>query len=175
MSVVEEFRQVAVTHRRCFWLDGGGAREWSGRRSLLGWLEGDDVSLTYSARTGEVTPGPDARVLLRFAGGGAAVVEGVHGSGKFMLYAFDPATDGSDLALSPMFLPLLHRTVVYLAGETGRQKLVYNVGERIELQIPLAAGGAEGAASGGRDFTVTTPSSTNASSRGSTRGVLRAR
>jgi hypothetical protein len=57
-----------------------------------------------------------------------------------------------------MFLPLLHRTVVYLAGETGRQKLVYNVGERIELQIPLATGGADSAAGrGGRDFTVTTP------------------
>ena len=108
-------------------------------------------------RTSEVTPGPDARVVLRFTGGAAAVVEGVHGTGKFMLYAFDPATDGSDLALSPMFLPLLHRTVVYLAGETGRQKLVYNVGERIELQIPLAAGGAESSGSAGHDFTVTTP------------------
>ena len=33
----------------CFWLDGGGARAWSGRRSLLGWLDDDDVSLTYDA------------------------------------------------------------------------------------------------------------------------------
>lgn len=46
---------VAAAHPRCFWLDGGGAREWSGRRSLLGVLEPDDVSLTYSAATGEVT------------------------------------------------------------------------------------------------------------------------
>ena len=23
----------------CFWLDGGGAREWSGRRSIIGWLD----------------------------------------------------------------------------------------------------------------------------------------
>ena len=55
MSAVEEFREVAAAHRRCFWLDGGGAREWSGRRSLVGWLEDDDVSLTYSASTREVT------------------------------------------------------------------------------------------------------------------------
>jgi para-aminobenzoate synthetase len=48
------FREVATTHRRCFWLDGGGAREWSGRRSLVGWLEDDDVSLTYDAAAHEV-------------------------------------------------------------------------------------------------------------------------
>ena len=32
------FRAVAAEHPRCFWLDGGGAREWSGRRSIIGWL-----------------------------------------------------------------------------------------------------------------------------------------
>ncbi len=43
------------TARRRFWLDGGGARDWSGRRSILGVLEPDDVSLTYSAARREVT------------------------------------------------------------------------------------------------------------------------
>ncbi len=51
----EFFAAVAARHRRCFWLDGGGAREWSGRRSVIGWLEDDDVSLTYSAARREVT------------------------------------------------------------------------------------------------------------------------
>jgi para-aminobenzoate synthetase len=64
-EVVDAFRSVAAAHRRCFWLDGGGAREWSGRRSIIGWLEEDDVSLTYSAATGEVT---------RHVGGSATVV-----------------------------------------------------------------------------------------------------
>lgn len=49
------FRDAAATHPRCFWLDGGGAREWSGRRSIIGWLEEDDVSLTYDAVRREVT------------------------------------------------------------------------------------------------------------------------
>ena len=40
---------------RRFWLDGGGARDWSGRRSILGVLADDDVSLSYSAATREVT------------------------------------------------------------------------------------------------------------------------
>ncbi len=49
------FAGVVSRHRRCFWLDGGGAREWSGRRSVFGWLAHDDVSLSYSATTGLVT------------------------------------------------------------------------------------------------------------------------
>ena len=59
------FRDVAATYPRCFWLDGGGAREWSGRRSMVGWLEEDDVSLSYDAATREVT---------RHAGGRSSVV-----------------------------------------------------------------------------------------------------
>ncbi len=52
---VEFFSMVAAEHPRCFWLDGGGAREWSGRRSIIGWLEPDDVSLSYDAVRREVT------------------------------------------------------------------------------------------------------------------------
>ncbi len=59
------FLDVASRHPRCFWLDGGGARPWSGRRSLVGWLGADDVSLSYDAARREVT---------RHAGGRAEVV-----------------------------------------------------------------------------------------------------
>ncbi|HQR26705.1 MAG TPA: anthranilate synthase component I family protein [Nocardioides sp.] len=59
------FTQVAATHPRCFWLDGGGGRAWSGRRSMVGWLDEDDVSLSYDAARGEV---------VRHVGGGRRVV-----------------------------------------------------------------------------------------------------
>jgi para-aminobenzoate synthetase len=52
---VARFEEIARAHDRCFWLDGGGSRPWSSRRSLLGWLDHDDVSLTYDAARGEVT------------------------------------------------------------------------------------------------------------------------
>ncbi|HET7326800.1 MAG TPA: aminodeoxychorismate synthase component I [Nocardioidaceae bacterium] len=48
------FAAVAARHDRMFWLDGGGARAWSGRFSYLGWLEPGDLSLTYDAATGRV-------------------------------------------------------------------------------------------------------------------------
>ena len=53
-DVTTFFAEVAAAHPRCFWLDGGGAREWSGRRSMVGWLDDDDVSLTFHAGAREV-------------------------------------------------------------------------------------------------------------------------
>ena len=51
---VQRFGGLAASYERMFWLDGGGARSWSGRRSILGYLRDDDVSLTYDATVGEV-------------------------------------------------------------------------------------------------------------------------
>ncbi len=66
MSEIEDLvEEVTASHPRCVWLDGGGAREWSGRRSIVGWLADDDVSLTYSAARREV---------VRHVGGRAEVV-----------------------------------------------------------------------------------------------------
>lgn len=62
---LEFFEEVAAGHARCFWLDGGGAREWSGRRSIIGWLDDDDVSLTFDAAR---------RRVLRHSGGESEVV-----------------------------------------------------------------------------------------------------
>ena len=51
---VRAFGELAAAHERMFWLDGGGARPWSGRRSILGFLRDEDVSLTYDAGRREV-------------------------------------------------------------------------------------------------------------------------
>src|SRR4051794_6445658 len=63
MSPLEEFRRIAAKHDRCFWLDGGGSQRWSGRRSIMGWLAEDDLSLTYDAVRREVTEHPSGRVV----------------------------------------------------------------------------------------------------------------
>jgi para-aminobenzoate synthetase len=77
------FRSVAATHPRCFWLDGGGAREWSGRRSIIGWLEDDDVSITYDAAR---------RRVLRHTAAGAHEV----GDDVFTVLAAELAAGGPD-------------------------------------------------------------------------------
>ena len=78
------FREVAARHPRCFWLDGGGARARgrAGARSS-GWLEDDDVSLSWSATSGEVT---------RHAGGRAEVV----GDDVFAVLEAELAAGGPD-------------------------------------------------------------------------------
>ncbi|MDZ5619209.1 anthranilate synthase component I family protein [Nocardioides sp. HM23] len=65
VGAVEAFTEIAAGYPRCVWLDGGGARQWSRQRSIIGWLDDDDVSLTYDAARREVT---------RHAGGTSVVV-----------------------------------------------------------------------------------------------------
>lgn len=48
---------------RWFWLDGGGSQDWSGRRSIVGRLGRDDVSLTYDRNRGEVVEHPSGTVV----------------------------------------------------------------------------------------------------------------
>jgi para-aminobenzoate synthetase len=52
--VVQAVRAGFADSDRVFWLDGGGSRDWSGRRSLVGVLDPDDVSLSFDATTQEV-------------------------------------------------------------------------------------------------------------------------
>lgn len=63
MTALEAFRDVAARHERCFWLDGGGSQPWSGRRSIVGRLGVDDLSLTYDASRREVVEHPSGRIV----------------------------------------------------------------------------------------------------------------
>ncbi|HEY0772506.1 MAG TPA: aminodeoxychorismate synthase component I [Nocardioidaceae bacterium] len=84
---VAAFEALARDHDRMFWLDGGGSREWSGRRSILGWLEHDDVSLTYDAARREV---------WRVASGERTLV----GDDIFTVLASEMERDGGDPEVS---------------------------------------------------------------------------
>ncbi len=86
-GLTSTFVELAATYDRMFWLDGGGSRAWSGRRSILGWLESEDVSLTYDASTGQV---------LRHQHGRAEVV----GEDPFAVLAQEVARDAGDSAVS---------------------------------------------------------------------------
>jgi para-aminobenzoate synthetase len=59
------FREAAAASDRMFWLDGGGARPWSGNRSVLGVLSDEDVSLTFDAAS---------RTVLRHCSGSSEQV-----------------------------------------------------------------------------------------------------
>ncbi|MBA3233298.1 MAG: anthranilate synthase component I family protein [Propionibacteriales bacterium] len=51
----EDFYVAHVAGRsRAFWLDGAGARPWSGHVSIIGWLDDDEPSLEFDAGQGAV-------------------------------------------------------------------------------------------------------------------------
>ena len=58
-TAAEVFARVAGD--RCFWLDGGGSMPWSDRRSIIGALADDDLSLTLEG--GVVRAWPSGEVL----------------------------------------------------------------------------------------------------------------
>jgi para-aminobenzoate synthetase len=63
VSALAAFRDAAEKYDRCFWLDGGGSRPWSGRRAIVGRLADEDLSLTYDAIRREVVEHPSGRVV----------------------------------------------------------------------------------------------------------------
>ena len=84
---VAEFRRAAAASDRMFWLDGGGARPWAGRRSVIGALGFDDVSLTFDAST---------RSVVRHQSASAEEV----GDDIFGVLEREMALDGGDPAVS---------------------------------------------------------------------------
>jgi para-aminobenzoate synthetase len=48
-------REITRRHRRCFWLDRVHDRGWPTLGPVLGWLDDDDVSLSYRAAAATVT------------------------------------------------------------------------------------------------------------------------
>ncbi len=76
--------QAGFAHSdRLFWLDGGGSRDWSGTRSLVGVLGEDDVSLSFDAAR---------QVVTRHQGGSQEVV----GTDVFAVLESEIARDAGD-------------------------------------------------------------------------------
>ncbi len=78
----------------------------------------------------------DARVLLAAASGAPLLCEGEAGAGRWALMPFDLAPESTDLALNPVFLPLVQRlaaTLVWLGP--GRSRGAVEVGTPLSLRL----------------------------------------
>jgi hypothetical protein len=74
-----------------------------------------DFSAARIDRYRMLEPGPDDRVLARFDDGAAAAVERRLGTGRVIALTTTLDDSWNDLALKPVYLPLLHQIVKYLA------------------------------------------------------------
>lgn len=79
----------------------------------------DELELLSRARVSAYTAArgvaPDS-VIAYVGGGDPAVWECVRGGGRVLVFAASPDLNTGDIPLSPMFLPLVHTAVTYLAS-----------------------------------------------------------
>jgi hypothetical protein len=85
---------------------------------------------------------PDS-VLAYVAGGDPALWECARGKGRILVFAAAPDLESGDIPLSPMFLPLVHTSVSYLASAGGAQRSVeHKVGSQLVFDAPQSAIGS---------------------------------
>jgi hypothetical protein len=83
--------------------------------------------------------GPDS-VLAYLAGGDPALWECARGKGRILVFAAAPDLESGDVPLSPMFLPLVHTSVSYLASAGRAQRQRENaVGRQLFFDAPPSA------------------------------------
>ncbi len=89
-------------------------------------------------------PDSAARVLARYDDGAAALVEQRQGVGKVLTWTSGMDNVWTDLPVQPVFLPLVHQMVRYLAGYVERPA-AFTVGHMLNLEAAreLVGGGSE--------------------------------
>jgi hypothetical protein len=117
----------------------------------------DELELLSRSRTSSHVSArgvaPDS-IIAYLGGGDPAAWECVRGRGRVLVFAAAPDLDAGDIPLSPMFLPLVHTSVTYLAssGEApGAAEhfvgtpIEFNVGQKILDESQLAVRDPDGA------------------------------
>lgn len=95
-------------------------------------------------------PDTGSAVLARYDDGAAALVEHRAGSGRLLVWTSGMDNLWSDLPVQPVFLPLVHQMVRYLAGYSER-RAAFTVGHVLDLEAARQVVG------GGSDLSVESP------------------
>lgn len=96
-----------------------------------------------SYREMTVTAHSPLRSLAAFEDGTPALLRGQFGQGRLLIANFDPSEAGGDLVRQPVFVPLLHRLVGYLAQDAWPELDRVVAGADLVLAPPEAATEAE--------------------------------
>ncbi|ACY15679.1 vWA domain-containing protein [Haliangium ochraceum] len=94
--------------------------KWEAEHTIFAVFSGDAPGLREARfdrvfLLGPTTQVEERRVLARYTNGAAALVEGRIGDGRVILFTSSLDRDWNDLVIHPGFLPLMQRSVRYLA------------------------------------------------------------
>jgi hypothetical protein len=107
--------------------------------SIFKGIELSSLKTVRTWRAAVVEPGqggPQTRVLMRYANGSPALVEGAHLSGRVLLFTATLDRDWTSWPARASFLPFLQRSTSYLAGRLSQlPPLEITVGK--QASIPL--------------------------------------
>jgi len=104
-----------------------------------------DFSVARIYRYRPVPTGSFPRVLARFGDGGAALAERPVGEGRVLVWTSTLDNSWNDLAIQPVFLPFVHRLVLYAAGHEPPSSWL-TVGDPFDVRGILPAGETTGVA-----------------------------
>jgi hypothetical protein len=127
--------------------DVGGARlaAFEGSHPVFAPFSGPhtgDLTAPRMLRFRALTPTADARVVARFADGAPALVERTVGRGRIVLWASTLDAYWTDIALDPVYVPLVHGMATH-AARFANTPPAYAVGQTID---PSAVAGVAGGA-----------------------------
>jgi hypothetical protein len=124
---------------------GAAVNRMSGRSGSLGYLDyahpvfevfkaprSGDFSAAHFFQYRTVEPGPNDRVIARYDDGAAAAVERKVGAGRVIAWTSTLDDSWTDIAVKPVFLPLVHQLVKYLA-RYERESSWFTVGQVLDL------------------------------------------
>jgi hypothetical protein len=155
---------------------GPAVDRMAGRRGTLGYLDyshpvfelfkaprSGDFSSAHVFRYRTLTIDPAARVLARYDDGGIAAAERKVGAGRVVVWTSTLDDSWTDLAIKPVFLPLVHQLVRYLARYEQAASWL-TVGQVLDLSAssPKARG----------DQIIVTPSGKRLTQRAAGSGLL---
>ena len=91
-----------------------------------------DFSAAHVFRYRTIEPAPGDRVLARYDDGGVAAAERKVGGGRVILWSSTLDDSFTDIGVKPVFLPLVHQLVAYLA-QYEQPAAWYTVGQALDI------------------------------------------
>jgi hypothetical protein len=135
-----EFDKVELQHPLFEGMFKSGKDQSAKGSSRSGTTAAQRVESPRIRTSARFTLGPQSNPIITLTNGAPFLVEQRLGSGRVLLYAVPPTTDWSDFPLKGIFVPLLHRSVLYLARQQARAEEALP-GAEVVIRSSVATGG----------------------------------